>query len=130
MLCVRRTSASTTSVASAWLSPLLELPAATKPGMRYPNTGKPAAFFSPAVKTAVTVTAGEAAMDAAGARAQIKKITLVSSIESRRGAFRRCPSGARQQALAFEQGAAPQPECATLSESYPPVQVIATRAYS
>ena len=83
MLCVRRTSASTTSVASAWLSPLLELPAATKPGMRYPNTGKPAAFFSPAVKTAVTVTAGEAAMDAAGARAQIKKITLVSSIESR-----------------------------------------------
>ena len=83
MLCVRRTSASTTSVASAWLLPLLELPAATKPGMRYPNTGKPAAFFSPAVKTAVTVTAGEAAMDTAGAAH--KKITLVSNIESRRG---------------------------------------------
>ena len=102
MLCVRRTSASTTSVASAWLSPLLELPAATKPGMRYPNTGKPAAFFSPAVKTAVTVTAGEAAMDAAGARAQIKKITLVSSIESRRGfqtlSVRRASTGPRVRA--------------------------------
>ena len=101
MLCVRRTSASTTSVASAWLSPLLELPAATKPGMRYPNTGKPAAFFSPAVKTAVTVTAGEAAMDAAGA-AQIKKITLVSSIESRRGfqtlSVRRASTGPRVRA--------------------------------